>query len=299
MKRALVTGSNGFSGGYLMRYLQSFNALEVFGSDLSGDTVHCDLLEPSAVDRLINKIRPDYIIHLAGLNKCNDYKPFFNINLFAPINLMEAMAHNKLWDTRLLLISSAAVYGRSFPGDVKEESPLRPVTFYGNSKLSMENAALQFVRNYGLKINIARPFNLIGPGQPATLVVPIFLKRLLQIKKKEGPPVMRVGNLAAIRDFVDIRDAIRAYWEIVNTDLSGEIFNIGSGIPTRIEDVLKKLIRLLDIDVEIQPDKQLFQAQDIPRQVADIVKILQLGWSPRITLDTSLASMVEERFMKH
>ncbi len=294
MKKILVTGSAGFSGKHLMKYLQSFKYLEVIGVDknnIAGD-IQCDLLQLTDIDNILKKIKPDYIIHLAGINKSDDFRQYYNINLFPSINLLEAVVRNGLFNSHILLISSSAVYGLSSDNPVKENSPLNPITFYGSSKRAMENTAKQYIRNYDLHLNIVRPFNIIGPGQPHSMVVPAFLEQLLKIKSSEKAPLIKVGNLSALRDFIDIHDVVRAYWKILNTDVSGQIYNIGTSVPTKIDTILSKLIKLVNVDVKIEYDKHRRQKHDVPVQTADITKILKLGWKPQIDLDTSLKNLV-------
>ncbi len=296
MKKILITGSAGFSGRHFKQYLQSFDDVEVTGIDINSsperNEIQCDLLRLEEIERIMKKIRPDYIIHLAGINKCDDFRQYYYLNLFTTINLLEAVVINNLLNSRILVISSSAVYGLSSSLKVKENDPLNPITFYGNSKLAMESIVFQYIRNYNLRINVARPFNIIGTGQPKTLVVSAFLDRLSKIKSKKAPSVLKVGNLSAIRDFIDVRDVVRAYWKILNTDISGEIYNIGTSLPTRVETILSKLIRLIKVDVKIEYDRSKIQKHDVPRQVADTSKISKLGWKPQIELDESLEKLV-------
>jgi len=298
MKKLLVTGSSGFSGKHLQNYFHTLKGIDIIGIDKNSTTevgdIQCDLLQFTEVNSVLRKVKPDFIVHLAGLNKSNDFRQLYQANLFATINLLEAVVHNNLFDTRILIVSSSAVYGLSSESSVKEDSSLNPITSYGSSKLAMENASMQYVRNFNLRLNIARPFNIIGRGQPNSLVIPSFLEQLLKIRSNEKAPVIKVGNLSALRDFVDILDVVRAYWKILTSEISGNIFNIGTSVPTKIETILAKLIKLVNVDVEIEYDKSRWQKHDVPAQIADISKISHLGWGPQMDLDTSLEALLNE-----
>lgn len=298
MKKILITGSTGFTARYLIPFLQQFPEIELIGLDVKSSGLvreyEVDLLKADHINLFLAEEKPDVVIHLAAVTKCDDYKLYYEANVFAVINLLESVVRNKLLDTRLLLISSSAVYGKSPQRLLSENSALYPVNFYGNSKLAMEQVALQYFRNYNLPLNIVRPFNIVGAGQPSYFVVPAFAEQLLQIKYQKREPIISVGNLSPYRDFIDIHDVVHAYWLILNSEMRGEIFNVGSSVPIQIEAMLFKLIELLNIEVSVRFDESRHRPIDIPEQIADISKIKSLGWQPTVSFEDSLKNMLAD-----
>jgi GDP-4-dehydro-6-deoxy-D-mannose reductase len=298
MQKILITGSGGFTASHLIPFLKQINNLELVGIDQRpGGLIpehELDLLDANAIDQFIKGIKPDKVIHLAAITKSDNFQDFYKINVFATINMLQSIINNGLMNTRILIISSSAVYGNSPAKLLSEDHNLRPINFYGNSKVAMEQAALQYYRNFGLKLNIVRPFNIIGSGQPLYFVVPAFAHQLNTIKYKHAEPVIKVGNISPSRDFIDIHDVIRAYWLILNNECAGEIFNIGSSKAVKIETMLLKLIDLLGIKVEIQQDEKRLRKHEIPEQIADISKIKKLGWEPIITFEETLTAMLRD-----
>ena len=296
MDKILITGSNSFTAKHFIQYLNRYENIELVGIDriLSKNIKEykVNLLDYKKVSEVILKERPNYIIHLAGLNKDNDPINFYKSNLFTTINLLESVYRNQLLNTKILLISSSAVYGISSQNEVRETDITAPINFYGNSKIAMEFVAYQYIRNFNLKVNIVRPFNAIGRDQPESFVIPSFIKKLLDIKFNEKQSIIKVGNLTTKRDFIDIDDIVDAYWKILQLDYYGEIYNIGSGKSIGINKVLEKLINLIDVEVKIEIDKNILRKVDIPNLFADINKIKKLGWAQIISLEESLENMI-------
>jgi len=296
MTKVLITGSGSFTASHLIPFLNNIGGLELTGIDTKPGgliTEQCiSLLDSIVVQQYLNELRPDIIIHLAAVTKSDNYQDYYNLNVFGTINLLESIVSCGLFETRSLIISSSAVYGNSSAQILTEDTATQPVNFYGSSKVAMEQVALQYVRNYNLNLNIVRPFNIIGGGQPIYFVVPAFAEQLIDIKVKKLEPVIRVGNISPSRDFVDISDVIRAYWIIINSNERGEIFNVGSSSAIKIETLLYTLIEILNVDVDIQPDETRFRKHEIPTQIADISKLSRLGWEPLIPFRESLIRMV-------
>ena len=199
MKKILVTGSTGFTGRHLIRYLKQIQNLEVVGLDIRSDTetrfCKVDLLDPDNTRSVLEIERPDYLIHLSGLNKSENAEDFYKLNVFSTINVLDGIVGNNLLNSKLLFISTSAVYGRISDRVVSESSQTNPVNFYGSSKLSMETVINQYTTNFNLSTYIVRPFNLVGPGQNIEFVIPSFINQLLKIKHGLSEPVLHTGNL--------------------------------------------------------------------------------------------------------
>ena len=297
MQKVLITGSSGFTGGHLIHQLSQIPSVQIVGIDLFPKhfitEYKMDILQKKELSRIMNNEQPDVVIHLSGITKSDNFQDYYKSNVYSTINVLDSIVENNLNNCKILLASSSAVYGTTKSPILKEEGILCPINFYGNSKVAMEYVAAQYIRNFSLIINIVRPFNIIGQGQSTSFVIPSFASQLLAIKKNNTNSEINVGNLQAIRDFVDITDVVNAYWQIINSQVQGEIFNIASGKPNRIEDILKEMIRILDLNVKIITDPSRIVKQEIPEQIGDIQKITSLGWRPQISIEESLKKILE------
>lgn len=296
MIKVIVTGINGFSGRHFVKFLTSIADISVLGIDLKIDPgtegYELDLRNPVGLAGILAKEKPDCLVHLAGVNKSERFRDFYEGNVFTTIHILEGLVAAGMFDTKILLISSSAVYGRSKIKKVNERTVVIPVNYYGSSKLAMENVALKFIENHNLMIRIARPFNLIGPGQSTEFALPSFIRQLCEIKYLDKPPLIRTGNLDGKRDFLDVTDAVTAYWKILNQGKTGEIYNIGSGLAVSISDVLEKLILAMDLKVEHKIDKARIQQNRIEELASDSSKLESLGWKPEKSLDETLKEMI-------
>jgi GDP-4-dehydro-6-deoxy-D-mannose reductase len=291
-KNILITGSAGFSGKHFINFIKNQKNLSVTGIDkqyVPGYTKYeMNLLNESELLSLLKKETPNYIIHLAGLTKADNPQDFYNINVLITLNLLNNVVNAKLNECRILLVSSSAVYGTAEGGILSEDCLIKPINFYGITKACMEQIGLFYARNYGLKVNIARPFNIIGLNQSIAFVIPSFAKQLLNIKHKNYKPVIKVGNLNSVRDFIDVEDVITAYLSILKSEESGQIYNIASGKGYKIEDILHDMIKLLKLNVKIEIDSNKLSQNDIPEQIGNINKISKLDWQPKIKIRESL-----------
>ena len=186
--------------------------------------------------------------------------------------------------------SSAQVYG-SGPADSRaltEDLPLRPVEPYAASKAAGEHICLAAHHTLGHHCVIARAFNHIGPAQDTRFAIASFARQLAQIAAGAQPPCIDVGNLEAERDFLDVRDVVRAYVLLAERGKGGEVYNVCSGVPRKIKELLRILIMQAGVAVEVREDPQRMRAGEIPRFYGDNAKLRALGWQPQISLDESL-----------
>ncbi len=296
LKKVLITGFSGFTGRHMVKFINDLGNFEPVGMDLRADpairSYPVDLRNPVDLDKILAEEKPDYIIHLAGVTKAEKFSDYYEGNVYTALNIFEALVTAGLLDTKILLISSSAVYGRSRRKIVNERVQVHPVNFYGSSKLAMETAAIQFTSNHGLNISIVRPFNLIGPGQSPEFVIPSFIMQLLEIKYRSGKPVIKTGDLSGKRDFIDVEEAIAAYWKVLTRSGTYGIYNIGSGRATSVQDVLDKLIKMIGVKVRQEIEPQRVHRYQIKELVSDNRRIKSLGWFPQKPLENSLEEMI-------
>lgn len=301
--RALITGIHGFCGRHLASYLKQ-QGFTVFGIDLaaqpalSGVTTFVgDIRDPVLVQQAISEARPAFIFHLAAL-----ITPQANLNALYAVNVegtrcvLDAV-HRTDVDSVILIAGSSAVYGLVQANElpISESQPFRPSNAYAVSKIAQEMLAYTYYARFGLKVIRARAFNLVGPGQPATLVCAAFAKQIAEIKAGQSEPTLRVGNLDSRRDFVDVRDVVRAYHSIVRQGQPGQVYNVCSGQAVSIQACLDQLLRLAGVTISVEQDPDRMRPSDIPVSVGDGSLLLQqTGWHPTIPLAQSLTDLMED-----
>ena len=291
--RVVVTGATGFVGGHLLAALRAagHEPVALGGPHDPPPAIAVDLLDSAAVRDVVAGAAPDAIVHLAG-------QAFVPLSVVDPLGTLAVNATGtahvleaaRAVRARVLVVSSAEVYGIQRPErmPLDETAVLRPGNAYAASKVAAETYALAWHRSYGLDVVVARPFNHIGPGQDERFVVASFARQLADIAGG-APPLLRVGNLEAQRDFLDVRDVAAAYVLLLANGRSGEVFNISSGRPVAIREVLRQLITIARVPVEIREDPERMRASDLPLLSGDSAKLrAETGWEPRLTLTESL-----------
>lgn len=292
--RVLVTGANGFVGGHLLSVLSGHDVeiTAVSREDL-------DVCDASEVDALVRSARPERVFHLAAqasvAQSFREPVRTFQINALGTLNLLEAM-RTHVPDSRLLVASSADTYGRVEPHEipVHEDVPQRPVSPYAASKVAQESVALQYARAYGMHVLVTRSFNAIGPGQSTDFAFPSFAAQIARGAAQGTDVCLRVGNLEVERDFVDVRDVVRAQVMLLDGNAAGQTFNICSGSSVRLRDALDVLIAESGQRVRVEVDPALLRPVDVPRMAGDNRKICAtVPWSATIPLSQSLRDLYQ------
>lgn len=307
--RTLITGVNGFVGQYLAEYLL-VKSIDVWGTIHEQKTIHkeinndisirqMDITDPIQVKNVLSECRPDYIFHLAAQSSAaiswKQPELTMNVNLNGTINLLESIRKLNL-NTRILLIGSSEEYGTVKPMDlpIDETHQLKPGNPYAISKVAQNMIGQVYVKAYDLDIVMVRAFNHIGPKQSPVFVVSDFSKRIAEIEKGKILPILKVGNLEAERDFTDVRDIVRAYYELALKGSKGEIYNVGSGKVHRINEILNKLLILANIEIKIEKDSSRFRPLDVPKVQCNNNKFVSLtSWKPTYTLEETLKDTLE------
>jgi GDP-4-dehydro-6-deoxy-D-mannose reductase len=299
----LITGVAGFTGRHLLAHLaQAEPAARIIGVDQRpaawlppvSEQRGLDLLDAAAVRSLIADVRPHVVYHLVGLNKSDDPAAYYRINVLTTLHLLEAL-RVEAPSARLLAVGSAAEYGPPAGSQpLAEDAPLRPATVYGASKAA-QAILLQSYARAGLAVFLARPFNLLGPGLPANMAAAAFAAQIVEREQGQVHGPIRVGNLAPQRDFLDVRDAARAYRLIVQRGAEGAAYNVCSGRPVSIQALLDLLVGMARCPVDVTVDAARFQASDVPVSVGDNRRLAALGWVPRVSLEQSLADLLREQ----
>lgn len=307
--RVLITGVTGFVGSHLADYLITLRHMEVYGtkrrrSDRSNlcapiNLVDCEITDPTSVGDAIQLARPHLIFHLAAQSFIPDShtapQHTIAVNLLGTLNLLTA-AVNRCPDVRILVAGSSEEYGSITPFDcpIKEYQPLRPMSPYGVSKVAMELLAQQFAASYDLHVVTTRAFNHTGPRRGEQFVTSTFAKQVAEIEQGGREPIIHVGNLDAKRDWTDVRDMVRAYWLAINHCKPGEAYNICSGKPRRIKDILHILGQASRIEFKTEVDPARLRPSDIPLLHGSAEKFTKLtGWQPTIPFQQTMRDLLD------
>lgn len=300
MKKALITGSQGFVGHYLRKELEN-NGYEVTGLDLQAGegVVAADLLNAEQVREIVAQVNPGAVFHLAGqasvAKSWSIPQKTVEINVIAAINLMEAVrAVNPA--CRMVMVGSSDQYGNlgAAGSKVTEDLATNPQTPYAVSKMAQEEMARVYVRAYGMNICMTRSFNHGGAGQRKGFLIPDFASGVVAVERGESS-CLRVGNLTARRDFTHVRDIVRAYRLIAEKGRSGEVYNVGSGITYSAQEILDKLCALANCPIPVEQDPAKMRPSDTPVICCDHTKLTRdTGWKPRIQMEETLLQVFTE-----
>lgn len=301
MKRILIFGIGGFAGAYLAREFHS-NGYHVFGSDMqqTGSIPEfvvfrkADLLNAGEVADVIRSVKPTHIANLAAISSVGlSWKipqKTVAVNVEGTLNLLEA-ARTCMPMPRVLLIGSSEEY--AVTGEpINEQCELNANNPYGISKMMQEQFSRVYRERYGMRIYHVRPFNHTGIGQRDSFVIPSWCKQAAEISKSGGPGTMHVGDLRVRRDFSDVRDIVRAYRLVIESEECTQIYNIGSGRAVSLLDLLRNIISLSKQPITIEQDRARMRPTDNPVICCDNTKIKsRLGWKPEYDLFETVREM--------
>lgn len=306
--RILVTGATGFVGTWLLGELDAAypnGEATLFGADHGHPLgpvppgvrlLPCDLTDKAAVNALVAEARPDRVFHLAGFASAagGDQALIHRVNVDATVSLLSALRAQGR-PCRVQLASSGYVYGATRPGrPARENDALAPSGAYAESKAAMEQAARPFAQTGGpMSLTITRAFNHSGPRQAPGFVLPAFARQIARIEAGQEPPVVRVGNLDALRDFLDVRDVVRAYRLLLETepgDDNWRVINVASGQARTIRSLLDALVAQARVPLRVETDPDRLRPSDLPECIGSPERLTTLtGWQPERPLETTLA----------
>lgn len=308
--KVLITGAEGFAGSWVLPRLRDEGHAVIaaarpgapgaarLAEDRRVRMVPLELGDPSSV-RAVVGTEPDAVIHLAAVASAVDARrdpvAAWEVNAVGTARLAEELGRlvvDRRGDPLLVVASTAEVYGAGPAKPRVETDATRPVSAYAASKLAGEIAALEVHRRTGLRVVIARAFAHTGRGQDERFVVPALARRLL-IAKRVGAPVIKVGNLDPIREFMHVSDVADAYCRLLTGGRSGEVYNVASGQGIALGELLERLMTIVGYRVVTEADPELVRPADIPYLVGDAARLRAVtGWTPRMGLDDVLAEVV-------
>ena len=272
MKKVLVTGVDGFTGRHLDNALK-LSGFRVIGlSDQStdaDDVFTCDLLDKENLQQVVAKIQPNYVVHLAAISFVGhgNAEDFYRINVIGTANLLEALLKLEKKPTKVLIASSANVYGNSEKSPILETQQPSPVNHYAMSKLAMEFIARTYLER--IPLFFTRPFNYIGLGQAESFVIPKLISHFVNEAK-----VIELGNLDVDREFNDVRFVCDAYLRLLDAAKPGEVYNICSGKPVKLGAVIALLTKMTGHSINVKVNPSFVRENEVHRLCGNPKKLL-------------------------
>jgi len=308
--KALITGISGFAGSYLAEFLIN-KGYEVFGTFYDKSTFSninnilnkieifkCDIRNYNDLKKIIEKVRPDEIYHLAAISfvptSLKNPKLTFDTNLDGTLNLYQAIIELKI-EPKILFVGSADEYGSIKNSDlpIKENCSVRPMNPYSISKASADFLSYFYFKNHHFNIVRVRPFNHIGPRQSPEFVCSSFAKQISEIERGLKETIIKVGNLEAKRDFTDVRDMIKAYWLALQKGKFGEVYNVCSGNAVSIKEVLDRLLNMSKKKIKVIQDPKRLRPSDVSLLLGDSTKFKEkTEWRIEISFGKTLQDIL-------
>jgi len=288
--RVLVTGIDSFTGRHLKQHLEQ-SGFCVFGTCLknpsSSTDFVCNITDKDAIAQVLKTARPGYVIHLAGISFVGHpvMEDFYRVNVLGTQNLLDALVESDLVLSKVILASSATVYGNQGLAVLDESICPMPANHYGMSKLAMEHVARTYFDK--LPIIVTRPFNYVGVGQPEHFVIPKIVAHF-----KRGEKVIELGNVEVEREFNDVRFACEVYKRLIEIEQSGEIVNLCSSQGVALQTVIDTLNELAGYDIKVQVNPAFVRANELPSLVGSADRLTRLiGEVTSIPLKTTLRTI--------
>lgn len=290
----LVTGADGFTGRYMVPLLRSRGYHVVglgAGETGANETIVCDLTDEKKVQDVVSQVLPVYVVHLAALSFIGESDPtnFYRVNLFGTLNLIEALTHLHIAPKKILIASSANVYGTPRLAIIDESVCPAPINHYANSKLAMEHMVRTWFER--LSIVITRPFNYTGPGQDERFLIP---KIVGHYRRRERE--IKLGNLDISRDFSDVHDVVLCYEALLQSNAQSMIVNICSGETTSLHEIIKMMNNISGYEISVQSDPTLRRKNEI-KSLSGSNYLLRktIGFLPKYSLHETLKFMFSSK----
>jgi GDP-4-dehydro-6-deoxy-D-mannose reductase len=310
--RILITGITGFAGSHLAELALEQPGVEVYGTFRQRSRlenirhilqdirlVECDLRDPFSAQKAIGDIKPDRVFHLAAQSfvptSWTAPQDTITTNVLGQLNLLEAVRRLQP-EVRFQVACSSEEYGLVRPdeGPLNEDSPLRPLSPYGVSKVAQDLLGYQYHASYGLRTVRTRAFNHTGPRRGEMFMTSSFAKQVAEIEAGLRPPILRCGNLDARRDFTDVRDMVRAYWLSLERGEPGEVYVIASGVSYSAREVLSLVLDLAKLPIEVEIEAARLRPSDVPLLVGDARRFrARTDWKPEIPFAKTMADLLD------
>lgn len=322
MRKIIVTGFSGFVARHYLDYLKeqkeediSILGLDIvapsydlteYQSEMTVEFISVNLMDGDRVKEIVGEYQPTEILHLAAFSSVayswEHPADCFSNNTKVFLTVVEAVRTLGL-KTRILSVGSSEIYGDVTEDmlPLKEDMSIHPLNPYAIARRSQEELARVFVQKYGMDIVLTRSFNHIGPRQDVRFVVPSFISRILEgckdLQNPEDEVTIETGNIEIIRDFLDVRDVVRAYDMLLKSGKSGETYNIAGNHGISLKELISQVGTITGTKVHTKVNPAYVRPDDNLRIIGSYDKIQDaVGWKPEIPLEQTLRDMID--FMK-
>ncbi len=273
MKKVLITGIDSFTGVHLSKHLAN-SGYEIYGTSLfaSGDQKYkCDITKKDEIKDVLQKVQPDYFIHLSGISFAvhGNNEDFYKVNTIGTKNILDAFLELNLQPTKIILASSATVYGNQGLEVLDETLCPKPANHYGASKYSMECLAKGYFDK--LPIIITRPFNYTGIGQAEHFLIPKIVKHF-----KEKKETIELGNLNVSREFNDVEYVCEVYKRLIESEVKSEVVNISSNKGIKLLDVIDMMNKLAGYEIKVEVNPAFIRKDEIKSLTGSTNKLFKL-----------------------
>lgn len=291
-KRVFLTGGAGFVATRMVEHLA--------GSAWQTHASSTDILDGEALQAELHQCQPDIVLHLAAQSHVptsfREPELTARVNFDGTRSLLTALDQSGFAGA-LVFVGSGDMYGlvpeASLP--IRETQALRPRNPYAASKVAAEAWCMQHSLHSQYRIVMARAFNHIGRGQNAQFVLPAMAEQLVAIERGQCPPILETGDLDVTRDFTNVSDVLDAYLALAEKGVSGEVYNVCSGLEYRVRDLVAQMIVMTGLDIQLQNDPARFRKAEQTRVVGDNSKLrADTGWAPKMDIAASLAEILDD-----
>ena len=306
-QKLLITGAGGFVGHHAIREFSDYNVIAFSNEPVNVQqnkllVVEGDILDKNHLNAIIGSHIPDVVLHLAAVAATweRKYDDVLKVNMTGTKNIYEAIIEarkDRTYNPKVIYVSSSEVYGlTTTPESIKETCPIFPSNPYAASKAAAEAITQSFAHSGQIEAIVARPFTHTGVGQRKGFFVPDMASQIAEIEKDSKKSKLKVGNLNAIRDFLDVKDVVKAYRALIETKIEpGEVFNICSGYGRKMEDILNILMGISNKKIEVVKEESRMRQSEVPIFVGNNKKIRKITkWEPKIDITTTLSNALDD-----
>lgn len=259
--KVLITGINGFTGTYLEKYLLE-QGFDVYGTVIDEAKhirhIQCDITQKVEVDRVVSIVKPDYVIHMAAISFVGESNSplIYDVNVIGTENILQSLVDHDIRPKKVIIASSATVYGNQGQEVLDESMCPKPVNHYGASKLAMEHIAANYFDTFD--IIIVRPFNYTGVGQENHFLIPKIVAHFKEAKKE-----IELGNIHVSREFNDIHYVIDIYYRLLLCETRSVVVNLSSNKPIKLLDIIDMMNEIAGYKIEVKVNPVFVRTNEI------------------------------------
>ena len=274
MRKVLITGINGFTGVHLEKYLAQ-RGFDVFGTVIDTprkkNHFQCNIIHKTEVKNIISKIKPAYVVHIAAISFVGESNAslIYDVNVIGTENILQALADEKCMPKKVIVVSSATVYGNQGKETLDESMCPKPVNHYGASKLAMEHMTANYFGHFD--IVITRPFNYTGVGQEAHFLIPKIVEHF-KTKQKH----IALGNIDVRREFNDVSYVCELYEKLLLSEIKSDIVNIASNRGIKLLDVIEMMEHIAGYTIAVEVNPAFVRKNEIPTLTGSVDKLVSL-----------------------